>query len=157
MFPHLQKCPYVLVVACVFLYISFAEVGAIPLFTFLTERVPFPCFVSPFRGEGGSLGVFLLSRGGAISLSCMFLIPRGGASSLGFFLLYRWGSNCGGFFLYRMGTIRHFLPLFSNSTSVRLFPSFSPFSLVFPFGDLTRKKYGLKLREDRGTHPFLLS
>ena len=138
-------------------FISFAQVGALPLFAFLTERAQFPCF-SPSRVKGaGSSGVFLLSRGGAISLSCMFLIPRGGASSLGFFLLYRWGSNCGGFFLYRMGTIRHFLPLFSNSTSVRLFPSFSPFSLVFPFGDLTRKKNGLKWREERGTHPFLPS
>ena len=115
-----------LVVACVVLYISFAEVGAIPFVAFLTVSV----FFHLLGGRGaGSSGVFLLSRGGAISLSCIVLIPRGGASSLFFsLLLYRWGANCGGSF-FMNGHNKTFSPSFLQ---FHFFPPFPFFFSIFP-------------------------
>ena len=108
-----------------------------------------PCTFFPSLGEGA---IFVLSPSRVGGIRLFFFFPEGVQFFLFFSSLPR-RRTLRSFSLYRGGTIRRLLLLFSYSTSFPLFPSFSPLFLVSSFGTPIRKKNGLK----RGTNPILPS
>ena len=130
-------------------FISFPEVGDISLFYFLTERAQFPCFYTfswgvhiysvcfqPFRGGGGSSGVFVLSRGGAFSL---FSLLYRGEHSLRVVHCYhsqRVRNYPVVFLLYRRARVEVFSLFYSERAQYKdVSPLFSTLTLLSDFSN----------------------